>query len=67
MSDLWSIGELQHSGAIRNGFTDLDDGEVLDLAGVATLWRIIPKLKIGVYLSGLFTIGEFQGSNAGRS
>ena len=46
MSDLFSIGELQHSGTIRNGFTDLDDGEVLDLAGVATLWRILPKPMI---------------------
>ena len=37
MSDLFSIDKFQVSGAIRNGFIDLDDGEVLGLAGVESL------------------------------
>ena len=61
------IGKFQLSGAIRTGFIDLDDGEELALAGVATLWRILPKLEIGVSLSGLVTIYEFQVSNADRT
>ena len=45
VSDLFSIVEFQFSGAIITGYIDLDDGEVLGLAGIESLQRVLQKPK----------------------